>query len=205
MVNWFNHLYPYTDVHELNLDWVIEQIKDMNTNLEEMEARIMEATKKYANELVDEKMASYMAEIEEIEQNLIQLGNTLQTEFDALRGSVNVSLHQMEIRIDDLNDRLTAEIQAVNQRTDLAIEQNNEYLLAHMETELANIKVNNALTGTLYTVQNMFNYLCQLHMTDAITYTDLAAANNTYTELAGYYMTYTQLAMQGNLIIQPNT
>ena len=27
MVNWFGHGYPYTNFHELNLDWVIEQVK----------------------------------------------------------------------------------------------------------------------------------------------------------------------------------
>ena len=35
MVNWFNHLYPYTNFHELNLDWIIghfhEFIDEINT------------------------------------------------------------------------------------------------------------------------------------------------------------------------------
>ena len=198
----FNNTYPYTDFHELNLDWIIQQIKDMNTNLETMEERIMEETRKYCDERVDEKMAVYMDEIHEIERELLQLGADLERDFDGLQNSVNIALNQMEIKIRNLQDQLTAEINAVNQRTDLAIEQNNEYLLAHMETELANIKVLNALTGTYYTIQNMFNYLCTLHMTDAIDYTTLASRNNTYTQLAGYYMTYTQLAMQGNSIIQ---
>ena len=198
----FNNTYPYTDFHELNLDWVIQQIKDMNTNLETMEERIMEETRKYCDERVDEKMAVYMDEIHEIERELLQLGADLERDFDGLQNSVNIALNQMEIKIRNLQDQLTAEINAVNQRTDLAIEQNNEYLLAHMETELANIKVLNALTGTYYTIQNMFNYLCTLHMTDAIDYDTLALRNNTYTQLAGYYMTYTQLAMQGNSIIQ---
>lgn len=198
----FNNTYPYTDFHELNLDWIIQQIKDMNTNLETMEERIMEETRKYCDERVDEKMAVYMDEIHEIERELLQLGADLERDFDGLQNSVNIALNQMEIKIRNLQYQLTAEINAVNQRTDLAIEQNNEYLLAHMETELANIKVLNALTGTYYTIQNMFNYLCTLHMTDAIDYTTLASRNNTYTQLAGYYMTYTQLAMQGNSIIQ---
>lgn len=29
MVNWFNHMYPYTNVHELNLDWIINSMKDL--------------------------------------------------------------------------------------------------------------------------------------------------------------------------------
>ena len=198
----FNNTYPYTDFHELNLDWVIKEVKDMNTNLDTMEERIMEATEKYTNELVDEKLADYQQQIDDLRTELTGIVDDLSDQFDGLQTSVNISLNQMEIKIRNLQDQLTAEIAAVNQRTDLAIEQNNEYLLSHMETELANIKVLNSLTGTMYTIQNMFNYLCTLHMSDAINYTDLAARNNTYTQLAGYYMTYTQLAMQGNSIIQ---
>lgn len=29
MINWFNHLYPYTNVHELNLDWVIDNVQNL--------------------------------------------------------------------------------------------------------------------------------------------------------------------------------
>ena len=28
MINWFNHLYPYSNLHELNLDWVIATVKN---------------------------------------------------------------------------------------------------------------------------------------------------------------------------------
>ena len=35
IVNWFTHMYPYTNVHELNLDWIIahfnEFIEEINT------------------------------------------------------------------------------------------------------------------------------------------------------------------------------
>ena len=198
----FNHEYPYTDFHELNLDWVIKTIKELNVNLETMEARILAITREFTTELVDERMAEYKAEVDAEIAELNRIVDDCIDDFNNLRITINYSLQQMEMRVDDLNNRMTAEINAVNARTDLAIEQNNEYLLSHMERELANIKVNNALTGTLYTVQGMFNYLCSLHMTDAITYTELAGKENTYTQLAGYHMTYTELAVKGDLIIQ---
>ena len=198
----FEDEYPYTDFHELNLDWVIKTIKELNVNLETMEERILEITKEYTNELVDERMASYKEEVDAQIDALTQIVDDCISDFNALRTAINYSLRQVEIRMDDLDARLTAEINAVNQLTDLKIEQNNEYLLSHMQTELANIKVNNALTGTLYTVQGMFNYLCTLHMTNAITYTELVSKQNSYTQLAGYHMTYTELAVKGGLIIQ---
>lgn len=198
----FNHEYPYTDFHELNLDWVIKTIKELNVNLETMEERILAVTREFTTELVDERMAKYKAEVDAEIAELNRIVDDCIDDFNSLRTTINYSLRQMELRVDDLNNRMTAEINAVNARTDLAIQQNNEYLLSHMERELANIKVNNALTGTLYTVQGMFNYLCSLHMTDAITYTELAGKEKTYTQLAGYHMTYTELAVKGDLIIQ---
>ena len=60
----------------------------------------------------------------------------------------------------------------------------------------------NYFTGTRYSVQDMFDYLCLLHVENGITYDELAAAENTYTQLAAYNMTYTQLAMNGGSIIQ---
>lgn len=201
-MNPFNHEYPYTDFHELNLDWVIKTVKELNINLETMEERILAITREFTTELVDQRMAEYKAEVDAEIAELNRIVDDCIDDFNNLRTTINYSLRQMELRVDDLNNRMTAEINAVNARTDLAIQQNNEYLLSHMERELANIKVNNALTGTLYTVQGMFNYLCSLHMTDAITYTELAGKENSYTQLAGYHMTYTELAVKGDLIIQ---
>lgn len=33
----FYHQYPYTDAHELNLDWIIREIKDILTKMDSME------------------------------------------------------------------------------------------------------------------------------------------------------------------------
>lgn len=194
----FTNSYPYTDFHELNLDWVIEKIKEYETAIDGLKEEVMELTKEY----VDEQLSTYQQQINDLETELRGLVSDVEDDFDALQSSVNISLGQMDDKIADLRLELENAIVAINARTDLAIEQNNEYLLSHMETELANVKVTNALTGTQMTLQNMFNYLCTLHMTDAIDYTTLASRNNTYTQLAGYYMTYTQLALQGNSIIQ---
>jgi len=127
--------------------------------------------------------------------------DAVERDFDQLQLSINTSLRQMEIRIDKLRADMIANINAVNERTDLAIEQNNVYILNELTHFLSGIRVLNALTGTEMSLQEMLNYLCTLHMTDAITYTALASKQNTYTQLAGYNMTYTQLAMNGNNII----
>lgn len=198
MGRFFNNSYPYTDFHEMNLDWVIAKIKEYEDSLAGLKEEILELTKEYT----EERLASYQQQIDDLVAELTAMYDSLENDVDNLQASVNTSLLQMDRKIDNLRQALNDAIVAINARTDLAIEQNNEYLLDHMREELANIKVNNALTGTVMTIQNMCNYLCTLHMEDAITYSELATKNNTYRQLAEYHMTYTQLAMQGDLIIQ---
>lgn len=202
MGRFFNNSYPYTDFHEMNLDWVIAKIKEYEDSLAGLKEEILQITKEYTDAQLDERLATYQQQIDELVAELTGMYNQLESDVENLQTSVNTSLIQMDRKIADLRDALNDAIVAINARTDLAIEQNNEYLLEHMSEELANIQVNNALTGTIMTLQNMLNYLCSLHQTNAITYTVLATKQNTYTQLAGYNMTYTQLAMQGGSIIQ---
>ena len=91
----------------------------------------------------------------------------------------------------------------INATIDVKIENNNEYILSHLEDELAKIKVINYFTGEKVTVQAMFNYLSELHLENPITYTELAAAEITYTDFAALNMTYTELAVKGNSFINP--
>ena len=198
MGRFFNNSNPYTDFHEMNLDWVIAKLKEYEDSLAGLKEEILQATKEYT----DERLATYQKQIDELVAELTAMYNSMEDDFDNLQASVNTSLLQMDRKIADLRQALNDAIVAINARTDLAIEQNNEYLLEHMREELANIEVNNALTGTRMTIQKMFNYLCTLHMENAIDYTTLASKQKTYTQLAKYHMTYTQLATQGGLIIQ---
>ena len=38
MINWFSHMFPYTNVHELNLDWIIDNFKEFITEVDSLEA-----------------------------------------------------------------------------------------------------------------------------------------------------------------------
>lgn len=194
----FNNTAPYTDFHEMNLDWVLGKIKELEARVDGIDESILSKAKTYT----DEQLAGYQAQVDALRIELQAQYDAVERDFDRLQASINVSLRQMEIRIDELRADMVANINAVNERTDLAIAQNNVYILNELTRFLSGIQVLNALTGTEMSLQEMLNYLCTLHMTDAITYTALASKNKTYTQLAGYNMTYTQLAMNGNNIIQ---
>lgn len=198
MFSLFDNSGPYTDFHEMNLDWVLGKIKELEARVDGIDESILSKAKAYT----DEQLAGYQAQVDALRVELQAQYDAVERDFDRLQSSINVSLRQMEIRIDELRADMVANINAVNERTDLAIAQNNVYILNELARFLSGIQVLNALTGTEMSLQEMLNYLCTLHMTDAITYTTLASKNNTYTQLAGYNMTYTQLAMNGNNIIQ---
>lgn len=114
---------------------------------------------------------------------------------------VTDKVNELTTEINNFYDVLRANTNAINQRTDLVIEANNQTLLNEMQTFLSGILVTNFITGTEMTVQDMFNYLCMFHLTDPITYTELAGKNCTYATLVGYDMTYTDLVTRGGAII----
>lgn len=38
MINWFEHQYPYTNVHELNLDWIIKHFNEFIEEINSLDA-----------------------------------------------------------------------------------------------------------------------------------------------------------------------
>ena len=89
-----------------------------------------------------------------------------------------------------------------NNRTDLQIERNNEYIFREIEDNiLGNITVINYFTGERMTVQGMFDYLASLHLQNSITYDGLRDKNLTYTELVGKSITYTELVKNGATLL----
>ena len=195
--------YPYTDFHELNADYILAQLAEfdarLNSIIDEVTAAAIAATKDY----VDEKMADTIREFNDLKDAF----DDIERDFDALRDEMgdmeddfaDFVLHVDE-RIDFFRDYIDAQIRAVNIRTDAAIEANNTYLLDNMETYLSSIKVLNYFTGEYVSIQDMFDYLCQLHITDSIDYDTMALRNKTYTQLVALNITYTNLALHGNTL-----
>lgn len=188
--------WPYVGVSP-NRDWLINKVKDLESRLD----GIVEDAVKLANEYTDERVAAFQSQVDNLRRDVNQAIIDLGEQYDAFTAQINARLVFIQDEINDLSDALAADISAVYAWTERAIQQNNDYILSHLEESLSRITVLNYFTGTRYTVQDMFNYLCLLHVENGITYTELATRNKTYTELAAYNMTYTQLAQNGGAII----
>ena len=204
----FDHKYPYSDYHELNLTWVIEKIQELNVNLTTLEERVKAETLEATKDYVDSRMADIISEFNtlssEVESLRLYFDNKvaeLQGQYNIFIVSVRNQLNIMSARIEEFDQTIKNDIIGVNALTDLKIEQNNDYILEKVAEGLVNIKVVNYFTGQLTSVQDMFNYLSQFHLEDAISYSELAGANIAYNDYVALHMTYTELAQKGKSFI----
>lgn len=190
----FFNKYPYTDFHELNADWLLQK-------MQELDKRLDEALQTLSTQIYNQVMTDIQPELKSLKDEMTLIENS----FTSLRGEF-VALDQ---EFDDFKTYVDNSLLAIQQYVDGSvanayeytnnqIEQNNEYLLNQMQTYLSQIKVINFFTGEEVTIQAMFDYLASLHTSDSIDYDTMAARAKTYTELAVFNKTYTDLVMSGN-------
>ena len=190
----YNYEYPYTDPNRYNADWLLNKMKELEGRL----AGIVEETLKLTKEYVDDRLINYQEQILEIRRDIKALYDKDE--------ELTVEMMQQVIRLEELISLAERKAESLfiiaNNRTDLLIEQNNEYIFREIEDNLlSNITVINYFTGERVTVQDMFNYLASLHLQNAITYNGLRDKNLTYTELVAKSITYTELVKNGGTLL----
>lgn len=192
-MSFFNR-YPYTDFHEMNLDWAIAKLKEMEGRIEGLKEEILTETIAAAEEYVDDKLADVISEFNALKADFNTLNNnfnSLNAEFIALRNSVAAQILELDNKID-------AAVIGVNQRTDLLLQNMYNRIFEDLSASLAQIKVINYFTGEEVSVQDMFNYLAMLHLNDSIDYDTMALRAKTYTQFANMNISFTNLAKHGN-------
>ena len=190
----YNYEYPYTDPNRYNADWLLNKMKELEGRID----GILEEALKLTKEYVDTRLLEYQAQIAQI-RNEIQ---AVSDRTDELSEEIVRQVLRLEGLISDAERQAESLFIIANNRTDLQIERNNEYIFREIEDNiLANITVINYLTGEHVSVQNMFDYLASLHLENAITYNGLRDKNLTYTELIAKRITYTELVKKGGILL----
>ena len=193
----YNSEYPYTDATRYNSDWALNKIKDLQNQLDTISDDILKSANKYT----DDAVSAFQAQVNNLSRELKRTEERINSSFNQFRTQVTSQLLVFDSRIDAFRDEINADIIGVNARTDEAIKQNNEYLINELSVELSKLRVVNYFTGESISVQEMFDYLCNLHVENGITYDELVALEKTFDELAGLRVTYTQVAINGKLVI----
>lgn len=188
--------YPYTDFHEMNLDWVLKTLKEMDAQIDDLHDQILAEAITATENYVDDKLAGVLSAFADLKSDFITLTNnfnSLNAEFVQLKNDTNAKLNQLE------QDIINAVI-GVNQRTDLLLQNMYNQIFADLSTQLSQIKVINYFTGEQTSIQDMFNYLAMLHLNDSIDYDTMAYRAKTYTQLAALNINFENLIAHGNTL-----
>lgn len=209
--------FPYSNFHDLNLDWIIKALKDLDKKVDTIEERITEAAKIYVDARIKEFVDGPMQDM----QNQI---NALDKEMDSFQASVNKQFADYTAATDkklaDFQNLVNAQI--VLLRADLAkaqaefqtlIDGANSYtdqqiaiamskIPELVAKEVLDVHVWNMLTGKYLPIQDMFNYLCELHVDNGSTNDEVKAKNNTFAQMAAYNATFHQMIVNSKLLIQ---
>lgn len=163
------------EVNDIDQDAIEQALNDMRAEILKFEGQVQEQ--------YNALDAKFQAQYEELNNSVIDLAD-----------SVASSVEELDMKIHNLGESL-------KDIMDLKIEENNEYIFESIASEIIGIKVLNYFTGEKVTVQEMFDYLAQLHATDGITVTELITRQKTVNELIALNLTYEQLAKNGKNII----
>ena len=189
--------FPYSNLHDLNLDWILQQLKEFQTELTAFRLRldtiregILADAKLYTDAAIAEKYGEFQ-----------QQYNALLTQIDQYQTAVDNTLKGFQDQFDQYKEQTTAEVLSAKAYTDAAIQQNNDYLLDEITKQTIGIKVLNPFTGEYVPIQDMINYLADFHMENALIVSVAIARNNTVAQCNAYNATCSDLVNNAAAII----
>ena len=161
----------------------------------------LEALRQYQDSLAEAKAYT--------DEQISILNSSLQDFVKALIDATNNTIAGLDNKINQNQAENNAKFQDIDNefnkvytQINTAIENNNEFLIEEISKNLGNqLLVTNFFTGQRVTVQNMFDYLANLHVENGINYTTLAERNYSYDELVALKITYSQMVINGNILI----
>lgn len=192
-----NFIFPFTNLHELNLDWILQELRNMDARLDGIIGDAVEQ----ANAYTDQQLEEFKDDFSNLQQQIYTAMGQLRQQQTTFISQVNAAINAINSKVDKLESDLQAGIDAMQVYTDLAIDSNNEYILKQIGSQLIDIKVINFFTGQKVTIQQMFDTLAQYHLEDSMTYNQYAGKEVTYTQLAALSITYSQLINNGNNLV----
>ena len=188
--------FPYTNFHDLNLDWVLKEVKRFSEAVGKWRTEVLDSAKAYT----DVKIA---AEAERSNQAYLELKQSVETTIRDFQNVVNSALSGFQEQLRQQDVEIEANLAAARSYTNSQIAQNNEFLMEEISKGLIDLKVLNLFTGKYVTVQEMFDYLSAFHLTGAISVAQIGNAQRAVNTVVGYNATCTDIVINGYHIFYP--
>ena len=129
MSNFYNE-YPYTDIHELNLDWILKKMRE----LEEKVANIKEDILAEANAYTDAKALILQGNIDALANDVNAFKIIINDKIDRLNAQTGARLNKLDQDVIDLYTYVDNQIVIANARTDQAIINAKEDIYEHQNS-----------------------------------------------------------------------
>ena len=196
----FTHEYPYTNLSETNLDYVLKQIKLFREELDNIEDRVYNKVMEQVQPQID----NIRNEVNTLSANFENFKTEVRNEIRTFEDAVNAQIADLERRFTQLINTVNALVNDAKLYSDIQ----NENLYNRIAEDITTGKivpgqayVINYITGEKMTPQQMFDYLCMFHLTNPLTYTQAALKGKTYNEVIALNLTYTDIIVNGNVLI----
>lgn len=189
--------YPHTSFEEINLDYILKRIKEIEIQI----ANIKEEIEGEIFEWVQEQITPIEEELQNLINEVTSLESTVTTTLQAYDARITTIQNNLNAQIADIQRQLVETAQALSDLTDTKIEQNNIWLLNQISQNVGDLfQVLNPFTGLVVSIQEMVDYLSAFHIVDGIDYDTMNLRALTYSVWNGLSMTYTDLTLHGNTI-----
>lgn len=203
--------YPYTNFHDINLDWIIKRVQDLEEKVKS----------------VEDLSSQWESTLEEIKQDIIQMQNLydaivrdnasfkdeVTNNFSALSSDINAQINALS---DDINRQFINYTNSINDKIS-ALEYNVNFNLTAFNRQLTNmdrkleyainnlwlnLKMINPFTGQEESVLSVIDFLSSLHMTDGITAIDYDTLELTAQVYDDKQLTAQQYDAQANILLR---
>lgn len=193
----FWNKYPYTDFHELNADYLLNRISEIEKQIatikEEIEGEIFIWVQAQLKPYEDQ-LKALVKQVNDLSGEVDATLKAYDQKITAIQNSVNTQLANMRKQIED-----TAA--ALSDLMDIKIDSNNTWLINEISRNIGSLfTVVDPFTGDTVTIQAMIDKLSEYHITDGITYDTMNTRALTYNQFNALNITYSDLLLHGHTL-----